>query len=365
MKRYSALTITRKLSSGNSDIDKFLEEIKLNSKDNDKTLKWIPYHEFSNLKEIGKGGFGIVYEAIWHDAPEQKIDLIWNKKRVALKVLFNFRFNSSNDNSLSGNLINELRSYHRCMESGRILPCYGVSKDPESNHYTLVMQYASEGNLREYLDQNFQRFDWWKKINMLKDIVLGLQSIHSVGLVHNDFHSGNILRHGYGSDNLFKKFREMQKFRSQIGEAELVRLSTLQNKFIKKIQHPSAFYTSRLLDFTNLPQPKNAIKNHSLILESADKKSFDIVRSSSIENKQPFNLAKSNADFGQLAARRRTQSITSSTTNDNSRNNNERFKHSRSSSVKAKRLSRTFTNEEIAEEMRQLNMVPPLSGQSY
>ncbi|CAJ0763759.1 13226_t:CDS:2 [Entrophospora sp. SA101] len=83
------------------------------------------------------------------------------------------------------------------------------------------------------------------------------------------------------------------------------------------------------------------------------------------ENKQPFNLAKSNADFGQLAARRRTQSITSSTTNDNSRNNNERFKHSRSSSVKAKRLSRTFTNEEIAEEMRQLNMVPPLSGQSY
>nr|CAG8591270.1 10447_t:CDS:2 [Entrophospora candida] len=184
MKRYSALTITRKLSSGNSDIDKFLEEIKLNSKDNDKTLKWIPYHEFSNLKEIGKGGFGIVYEAIWHDAPEQKIDLIWNKKRVALKVLFNFRFNSSNDNSLS-------------------------------------------------------------------------------------------------------------------------------------------------------------------------------------ENKQPFNLAKSNADFGQLAARRRTQSITSSTTNDNNRNNNERFKHSRSSSVKAKRLSRTFTNEEIAEEMRQLNMVPPLSGQSY
>ncbi|CAJ0910618.1 19415_t:CDS:2 [Entrophospora sp. SA101] len=337
MKRYSALTITRKLSSGNSDIDKFLEEIKLNSKDNDKTLKWIPYHEFSNLKEIGKGGFGIVYEAIWHDAPEQKIDLIWNKKRVALKVLFNFRFNSSNDNSLSGNLINEF---------------LGVSKDPESNHYTLVMQYASEGNLREYLDQNFQRFDWWKKINMLKDIVLGLQSIHSVGLVHNDFHSGNILRHGYGSDNLFKKFREMQKFRSQIGEAELVRLSTLQNKFIKKIQHPSAFYTSRLLDFTNLPQPKNAIKNHSLILESA-------------ENKQPFNLAKSNADFGQLAARRRTQSITSSTTNDNSRNNNERFKHSRSSSVKAKRLSRTFTNEEIAEEMRQLNMVPPLSGQSY
>ncbi|CAJ0640802.1 10606_t:CDS:2 [Entrophospora sp. SA101] len=185
-----------------------------------------------------------------------------------------------------------------CPRDSRIWFFLGVSKDPESNHYTLVMQYASEGNLREYLDQNFQRFDWWKKINMLKDIVLGLQSIHSVGLVHNDFHSGNILRHGYGSDS-----DNLDTYISDLGTCH--------------------------------------------------------------QNKQPFNLAKSNADFGQLAARRRTQSITSSTTNDNSRNNNERFKHSRSSSVKAKRLSRTFTNEEIAEEMRQLNMVPPLSGQSY
>src|SRR6266498_2934359 len=87
------------------------------------------------------------------------------------------------------------------MDSGRILPCYGISQDPQTNNYILVMQYASEGNLRNYLSTSFARFDWWKKVNMLRDIVIGLQSIHNVGLVHHDFHSGNILRHGYGNDS--------------------------------------------------------------------------------------------------------------------------------------------------------------------
>jgi hypothetical protein len=100
-KRFSsALSYSTKLKqSGRFDIDRFLDETKSNSNSSTSTatitdnikspLKWIPYNEFSNIKGIGKGGFGDVYEAIWHDAPEQKIDLIWNKKRVALKVLHN------------------------------------------------------------------------------------------------------------------------------------------------------------------------------------------------------------------------------------------------------------------------------------
>src|SRR6266496_5178016 len=102
MKRFSSpITYSSKIKqSGRFDIDRFLDETKSKSNNNNSStatisdnnkssLKWIPYNEFSNIKEIGKGGFGIVYEAIWHDAPEQKIDLIWNKKRVALKVLRN------------------------------------------------------------------------------------------------------------------------------------------------------------------------------------------------------------------------------------------------------------------------------------
>lgn len=108
-KRFSSvLTYSSKIKqSGRFDIDRFLDETKSNSNNNSSTaaitdnvkspLKWIPYNEFSNIKGIGNGGFGDVYEAIWHDAPEQKIDLIWNKKRVALKVLHNSASDQSTD----------------------------------------------------------------------------------------------------------------------------------------------------------------------------------------------------------------------------------------------------------------------------
>lgn len=109
MKRFSS-PLTYNFQSGIFDIDRFLDETKSksnnnnssttisdnNNNNNKSSLKWIPYNEFSNIKEIGKGGFGVVYEAIWHDAPEQKIDLIWNKKRVALKVL---RYSTNDDQS--------------------------------------------------------------------------------------------------------------------------------------------------------------------------------------------------------------------------------------------------------------------------
>jgi len=56
-------------------------------------FEWIPYNQFSDIKEIGRGGFATVYSAIWKDGP-----LEWNyvdrytrksNKKVALKCLHN------------------------------------------------------------------------------------------------------------------------------------------------------------------------------------------------------------------------------------------------------------------------------------
>ena len=30
-------------------------------------MKWIPYSQFTNVKEIARGGFGIIYQATWLD----------------------------------------------------------------------------------------------------------------------------------------------------------------------------------------------------------------------------------------------------------------------------------------------------------
>jgi hypothetical protein len=43
-------------------------QLKLGKYD-DIVFEWVPYDQFNNIKEIDKGGFAIVYSAIWKDGP--------------------------------------------------------------------------------------------------------------------------------------------------------------------------------------------------------------------------------------------------------------------------------------------------------
>ena len=57
-------------TSGNEKINKFIQDMQ--EKINDPTdiiFEWVPYDQFNNIKEIGKGGFATVYSAIWKDGP--------------------------------------------------------------------------------------------------------------------------------------------------------------------------------------------------------------------------------------------------------------------------------------------------------
>jgi len=52
--------------------------------------------------------------------------------------------------------------------------CYGVTKDPETNDFMLVMSYASGGNLYDYFQENFTSLTWNKgKLNILWQILDG------------------------------------------------------------------------------------------------------------------------------------------------------------------------------------------------
>src|SRR6266542_1429240 len=44
-------------TSGNESIDRFIQEIQLNSRNNYKVLEWIPYNRLENIKFHDKGGF--------------------------------------------------------------------------------------------------------------------------------------------------------------------------------------------------------------------------------------------------------------------------------------------------------------------
>ena len=74
-----------------------------------------------------------------------------------------------------------------------VLDIYGISQDPNTKEYILVMRYANNGSLRDYMTESFKYLKWKDKIEILYRIISGLKIIHQEQLVHHDFHSGNIL----------------------------------------------------------------------------------------------------------------------------------------------------------------------------
>src|SRR6185437_7955758 len=60
----------------------------------------------------------------------------------------------------------------------------------------IVMQYADNGSLLSYLDQNINKLTWMRKLQHLNGIAGYQTGIHRVGLVHCDLHGGNIVLRG-------------------------------------------------------------------------------------------------------------------------------------------------------------------------
>src|SRR5436309_2161498 len=79
------------------------------------------------------------------------------------------------------------------MSGTHVIPYYGITKDPETNNFMMVMQYADNGSLRQNLNKNFNSMLWWNKFFILSNIAHDLSNIHEKRLIHQDFHSSNIL----------------------------------------------------------------------------------------------------------------------------------------------------------------------------
>ena len=58
-----------------------------------------------------------------------------------------------------------------------ILQCYGLTKDPSSESYMLVMN-KYQMDLRAYLQQNHNSLTWKERIQILSNIVYTLFRIH-------------------------------------------------------------------------------------------------------------------------------------------------------------------------------------------
>ena len=52
------------------------------------------------------------------------------------------------------------------ISSYSIVPCYGITKFPENGNYAIVLNYQSEGNLRDYIQKNHSNLRLKDRINI-------------------------------------------------------------------------------------------------------------------------------------------------------------------------------------------------------
>ncbi|PKC05592.1 kinase-like protein [Rhizophagus irregularis] len=181
-------------NSGDPNVDKFIKDTMYNAsqKSQNKFLEWIPFDRFIDIELIGKGEYTEVYSATWIDGRSHyyKLDGNWRKSgsghtRVVLKKL-----NSSQNISIK--YLNELKKYYELNKSG--LNFYGMSKNPKTEEFLLITEFANNGNLRNILSSNFNNIFWNDKIKLLYNLAIDLKNLHERKYFHKNLHSGNILQ---------------------------------------------------------------------------------------------------------------------------------------------------------------------------
>ncbi|RIA83026.1 kinase-like domain-containing protein [Glomus cerebriforme] len=205
-------------TSGNNDVDKFIKNIQLSAKNYYQLLEWIPYERFYKIVYVAEGGFGKVYRANWKDGYISHWDTNKHQWRRHSQNRNDFVALKSLDNSQNVKLefLNEITLHIKVIEdklSNNIIRCYGITQDPNTKDYMMVMKYAKLGSLRNVLVERRKRlhkdkkklykmnnfnldlyfWKWRYKVRILECIAAGLYKIHRKGLIHRDLHIGNIV----------------------------------------------------------------------------------------------------------------------------------------------------------------------------
>ncbi|CAB5368450.1 unnamed protein product [Rhizophagus irregularis] len=141
--------------------------------------------------------------------------------------------------------------------------CHGITKDPESRNFMIVMGYAQ--NVKQCWDADPLKRP---KANELRDLLYKLES------------------QSYSNENEIKRqIEEAEKINEKLTSSS----SLYTGPTLSYTTNPQAVYTSRLLDFNNLPEPKNAIDNkdddnsfgeYSESIEAIDFTKLDLDKSS-------------------------------------------------------------------------------------
>ncbi|CAB5368051.1 unnamed protein product [Rhizophagus irregularis] len=101
----------------------------------------------------------------------------------------------------------------------------GISFDKNANEYLLILQYANDGDLQNYLQKKFGKLTWDDKKKLAFQIADGLNYLHNEDVLHRDLHSKNIVIHDGNAkitDFGISKIQNSQKSTAYIGNFGII-----------------------------------------------------------------------------------------------------------------------------------------------
>ncbi|CAG8632829.1 2031_t:CDS:2, partial [Paraglomus occultum] len=179
-------------TSGNKLVDKFVQDIQINAQSCAQYIEWIPFDRLTIISYVASGGSARTFLAKWKDGPLWKFDKKTGRRvrsgprNVIVKQI-------KNGVELTSEYLNELKSYFKCVSwDDHLLHYFGITRDPSTEEYAVVVEYAKLGSLLDYLYKD-TNLTWSRRLSILNDIALGLYNIHAKNVIHGDIHSGNVL----------------------------------------------------------------------------------------------------------------------------------------------------------------------------
>ncbi|EXX58438.1 hypothetical protein RirG_197970 [Rhizophagus irregularis DAOM 197198w] len=164
-------------TSGNNQIDELIQKMQLKiNRHYDNIVEWIPFNQFSEIKEIGKDdSANILYSAIRindsFDCNKVKHGFTSQNNMKPNKVTLKYLSNLQNNNITNEFLVNKVESYFIEYNNIKI---YGISQNPNTKDYILVCENGKhcENCGKMYKDYKDLIYDNWCKacqINSLKE----------------------------------------------------------------------------------------------------------------------------------------------------------------------------------------------------
>jgi len=79
-----------------------------------------------------------------------------------------------------------------------IVPCVGLTKEPNTKKDYIVLQSSKNGNLEDFLVSNSTKVNWSTRRKIARDIAKGLGTLHIYGIIHCNLKTKNIILTGEG-----------------------------------------------------------------------------------------------------------------------------------------------------------------------